>query len=138
MTHQVKTQRGRKLGNPNPKKKFQKGNQAAKGQFIAPKVYEGRRLTRVLYEEILHKYLHMSKRDLERIVSDPGDTPAIELLVISILAKALTGGDDKRGEFLIARLVGKVPDKIEITDRTEEVNIQAMAQKLLEIAKEPN
>lgn len=125
------------MANPNPKKKFQKGNQAAKGNFVAPKIYEGRRLTRVIYEEILHKYLHCTKAELEAIGKDP-NTTAIELLVVSVMAKAITNGDDKRVEFLLARLLGKVPEHVKFTDETEEKTIKDMALKLLEIAKEPN
>lgn len=119
------------------KHRFKKGNQYAKGNTIAPQIFEGRKLTKLVYEEILHKYTNKPLRELQKLMADPGDTPAIEMLVVSILAKAMATGDHQRAEFLLSRLVPKVAETVRVEDVTETEKAKIMAEKLLEIAKDP-
>ncbi len=121
-----------KKGNPAPK-----GNQYAKGRTLLEGQIATRRLTRAKLEEILHKYMHSTKDELALKLKEPGDTPAIELMVISVMAKALQNGDTYRLEFLLNRLIGKVPDKIDFTDRTADSEREALKKMLIEVAKKP-
>lgn len=119
------------------KHKFQKGNQYAKGNQIAPQFYEGRKLTKMLYEEILHKYMHKNLNELRAIIANPGETPSIDMMVISILAKCISQGDPNRAEFLLSRLVAKVPQQVQVEDVTDKERIKSMADELLKVAQKP-
>jgi hypothetical protein len=83
-----------------------------------------------MWEEAIHKYMAMSKGQLEALISDPGNLPAFEIMVISILAKAVRDGDVHRAEFLLARLIGKVPDQINIKDVTNDDEIKDKTEEL--------
>ncbi len=56
----------------------------------------------------------MPKNDLQVILKSP-NIPMMELMVASIVAKAATGGDHLRLDFILNRIIGKVKDKIEVT-----------------------
>lgn len=118
--------------------KFEKGNQARKGKFILEGQIAERRLTRTKLEEVLHKHLHKSKEELMAVLKDPA-TIALELMVVSVLVKAINNGDQVRLQFLLDRLIGKVPEKVEMKthDVTDEEKIKQMADELLKVARKP-
>lgn len=116
---------------------LKKGDKIRKGHTIAPHVFEGRKLTKTMWEDAIYKYMHKPRHEIMALLKDPGPTPAFELMVISILARAVGGGDTTRAEFLLNRIIGKVPDIIHHKDTTEDDKIKLMAEKLLEAAKDP-
>lgn len=117
--------------------RIKKGEKLRKGHFIAPAVYEGRKLTKTMFEEIIYKYMHKSKAEIAALIKEPGDTPAIELMVVSIMARAIGNGDTLRSEFLLRRSIGAVVEKVEVetNDATEQKKTEALANKLLEALK---
>lgn len=68
-----------------------------------------RRLTRSSLEIIINKYIHLSHEELKDKRED-GSLPGIEVAVVSILLIAINKGDQVRLDYLIARLVGKIPE----------------------------
>lgn len=111
--------------------RFKPGNQAAKGNTMAPTVFEGRKLTKVVYESILQKYLGFTLAMVQAAMTAP-ETPAIDLIVLSILSKAMKHGDPNRAEFLLSRLVGKTndskePDKSSDMDSKVKSLVEAIA-----------
>lgn len=70
-------------------------------------IKETRKLTQIEFERIANKYLFARKDEIAKSSADP-NTPVIELLVGSIIHKAVVEGDERRLDFLLSRLVGKV------------------------------
>ena len=111
--------------------RFKPGNQVAKGNTVAPTVFEGRKMTRVVYEAILQKYMGYTLKQVQDSMAHP-ETPSIDLLVLSILSKAMKHGDPVRAEFLLSRLVGptkdsKEPEKTDTSDEKIKGLIEAIA-----------
>jgi len=75
-------------------------------------------LNRVAFERICNQYLHLSKDELEDIVRRK-ETPVIELMVASVVIKAIKSGDQHRLNFLLDRLIVKVPERVEIIEEAE-------------------
>lgn len=75
-------------------------------------IKESRKLTQVEFERLVNKYLYGDKNELQKATADP-KTPLIELMIGSILHKGIIQGDERRLEFLLSRLIGKVVQPIE-------------------------
>jgi hypothetical protein len=116
---------------------FKKGNKAAKGREIPEGQIAIRRLTKVQLETIIYKFLWLTKAQLESILKTPGETPMIELYVAAIMAKGSSGGDPTRLESLLARIHGKVPDKVEFEDKTDQNEIERLKAEYKAIMKKP-
>ena len=102
--------KGRKTGGRNWKK-GETGN--SKG---APKVPEdikdARRLNGPEFDRIANKLLSMTKTEIVKIVND-ANTPSLELIVASVVHKAIIEGDAKRLEYLLCRTIGKVAQPVQ-------------------------
>jgi len=100
---------------PPDQYKFKKGQSGNPGGMpkIPDDIKEARKLNQIELERIINKYLHMPKNDLQVILKSP-NIPMMELMVASIVAKAATGGDHLRLDFILNRIIGKVKDKIEV------------------------
>lgn len=86
-------------------KKGESGN--PKGPPKVPEdIREARKLNQITFERIANKYLFSNKSEITKSSSDP-NTPVIELMISSIIHKAVVEGDERRLEFLLSRLVGK-------------------------------
>ncbi len=116
---------------------FKKGNQLAKGRVMPEGQLALRRLTRVRLEEIIHKYMDYDLKALQAIIKDPGPTPAIELIIISLISKSITAGDSYRLDSILNRIHGKVPDKVEFEDKTDRAEIERLKAEFLATAKKP-
>ena len=116
---------------------LKKGDKIRKGKYVAPAVFEGRKLTKTMFEEIIYKYMDKTKSELENLLKNPGTTPAIELMVLNIMVRAIANGDVMRSEFLLRRSIGVVVDKVEVKteDITDQAKTEAIANKLLEALK---
>ena len=116
---------------------LKKGDKIRKGKFVAPEVFEGRKLTKTMFEEIIYKYMNKTKAELETLIKNPGNTPAIELLVLNIMARAIANGDTMRSEFLLRRSIGAVTEKVEVetNDVTDQAKTEKLAAQILEALK---
>lgn len=80
---------------------------------LPPDIREARKLNKQEFERIVNKFLYLTPAEIKAIAEDP-KTPAFELMIGAIVAKAVTQADTFRAEFLIARLVPKLPEKITV------------------------
>lgn len=105
--------RGKKTGGRN----FKEGNIA--NPHGAPRVpqdlKDARKLSKIQFEILVNKYLFNKKQDLAVAAANP-ETPVLELLIGSIIHKAVVEGDERRLNFLLDRLIGKVVDKVSNVD----------------------
>ncbi len=97
-------------------KPFKKGNKA--NPYGRPKtppdLKAARQLTRVKLEILINKYLALGKIEILKIMANP-ETPSIDVMICSIISKAVSHGDEKRLDFILDRLIGKVPKPVELT-----------------------
>jgi hypothetical protein len=116
---------------------LKKGDKIRKGKYVAPEVFEGRKLTKTMFEEIIYKYMNKTQGEIFALIKEPGQTPAIELMVINIMARAIGKGDTMRSEFLLRRSIGAVVDKVEVKteDTTTQKQTDDLAKKLIEALK---
>ncbi len=87
------------------------------------------------FESTIYKYLKFTAPELRTILSDP-TTPARDLVVIKILARAIEQGDHQRLNFLLERTIGKVVERVEATV-TNKDETAALGAELLEILRSP-
>lgn len=97
--------KGKKTGGRDFKK-GQSGN--PKGPAPLPEdIKEARKITQIEFERLANKYLSARKEDIAKASADP-NTPVLELIISSIIHKAVVEGDERRLDFLLTRLIGKV------------------------------
>ena len=104
------------------------GRDFKKGEVNNPKgrprlpahVKEARKLNKVKFEEILQKYVTHNLKGLKDALNDP-DTPAIELAVVKILHESIKTGDQRRLEFILDRLIGKVKEEVKFEGQVHSV-----------------
>lgn len=105
--------KGKKTGGRNWKK-GQSGN--PRGPAVAPPDIRGARaLTRVEFERVANKFLFSKKEEFQAAVRDP-ETPMLEMMIASIIQKGVIEGDERRMNFLLDRMVGKVVQPISAPD----------------------
>jgi hypothetical protein len=119
----------------NPKG-FQKGNQYgkvhSKGRPKFPVEQKmAQKLTRTKFRAITMRYLGHTRGELESIARNP-ETPAIDMVVISILIKAIKGGDEKRLNWFLEQLFGKLTENkaldVNVTGKVETVKTMDFSQ----------
>ena len=72
-----------------------------------------KRLTGDRFTALVTRYANMDKAQLQAVEEDP-TTATLDLVVVSILRKALQHGDQGRLSFLLDRTIGKVKEVKEI------------------------
>lgn len=109
------------MANPNPSEKtrFKKGQSGnPKGKRKLPldlrKVAE---LTADELQRTISKHFRMDKFQIAGVLQNP-DSPALDLIIASTIAKAIKHGNINKAESLFLRCIGKVSDDIKITDVT--------------------
>lgn len=93
------------------------GRDIVKGQVLNPSgrpklpeyIKEARKMTQVKFADILYKHINSTKIELEKIMNDP-KTPALDLIVVMVLAEAVKTGDEKKLNFILDRTIGKVKE----------------------------
>lgn len=100
-----------------------------------PELKEARKLTRTAFEAIINRFIHMTRVELREARSDRGRTQ-LELIVIAVLEKAEGWGDTSRLNFVLDRLIGKVPDKVEMSG-TLDIEAAARREEARLIASDP-
>lgn len=76
-------------------------------------VKEIRRLNTVEFERLANKYLYMSADEAEVRMKDKS-LPLVELMIASVIHQAIARGDQLRLNFVLDRLIGRVPVKIQV------------------------
>lgn len=109
----MKKKRGRKPGTPKTGgRDFVKGDPRAGRPKTPEDLKHVKKLTKTEAELIITKYCRLSRDEL-LIMKEDGSLPAIDHLIINILAAGVIGGDHQRMSFVLDRLIGKVTDKVE-------------------------
>jgi hypothetical protein len=119
-------------GKGRPFTKGQSGN--PNGGPKLPQSYKrARALTRHELVIVLSKYMNMTAEELKAAHDDP-KTTVLEGIVIAVVRAAIIEGCSKRLDFLLDRLIGKVPVK---TDATHTFNLSSMPRaQAIELGKE--
>lgn len=108
---------------------------------ISKEQRELRKLTIERYREIINIALTGNLEELKAYIQD-ADTPAIQVGVATALLKGIKNGDVTVLEHFAARLVGKIPDTINITssnvtvkDKISGLSDDEIEQRLTRIRK---
>jgi hypothetical protein len=130
------------MSNPNPshKTRFKKGISGnPNGCPPMPKeVKEARKLNRIEVERLLNKFLQWPSEDVIKFANDQSN-PALEVLIARVLSVAMKNGDDKRLNFLLDRLVGKVKENVAIEgDLNVNMNVHKHIVDMIEDIKHRN
>jgi hypothetical protein len=102
--------------NPNPANLFKKGNKLALGNGrppLPPAIKDAWRLTTAELIGALCSLLEKNQAQIKAIVHDPA-TPTATLIVARIIMMSVNG-EMPALNLLLERLIGKVPDKTELT-----------------------
>jgi len=107
--------KGKKTGGRD----FQAGNPGGPGQPKIPEeVKAARKLNRIELERIINKYLYMPGTELRKLLEEAtkgqNEMPMIEAMIAKIMLAGFSEGDQRRLEFILDRLVGKVKDQVEV------------------------
>lgn len=104
--------KGKKTGGKNFRP-GQSGNQ--RGAPVLPAdIVEARKLNRTELERVLNKYIYMTKAEIVRAAQSP-DTPAMELMIASLISKGTNEGDPRRLGFLFEYLGFIVTKKVDMS-----------------------
>lgn len=91
------------------------------GKRAVPKdLQQASNLTKTMLKGVINKHLWMTQHQLKEAMKNK-TTPMIELVVGSIIHKAVVDGDERRLDFILNRMIGKV---------TEQVDIKSYIQRL--------
>ena len=118
----------------DPKRASLAGKKSSRA--LPPEIKELRQAHAREFEAVIYRNMGLTKQEILAKLNDPL-TPALDLVFLSVLQKAIVQGDHQRLNFLMERTVGKVIEKVETVDKTSEHELEALAEKLLEIAKKP-
>lgn len=61
---------------------------------------------------MVNRYLYMTAEEIVAAAENP-KTPALDLMIASIVKRAVMEGDHMRCEFILKRLIGDPPERIE-------------------------
>jgi len=115
MTTKLKEVKAKPRGKP-----FKKGNSLASGNKMSDEQKLKAKLTRTQLRIIIRKFLYLNKPELVEVVND-ANTNILELMVASVMNKAIVQGDEKRINWFLEQLFGKLKEKQEV-QITGEIN----------------
>lgn len=115
---------------------FQKGQSGNPGgrHKLPEDIRKARALNQVELERTVNRFLYMDRAQVQEAIKNP-ETPMIDLMVASIMAQAAQKGDERRLEFILQRMIGRVTDKIEVKTPTPFVISRASGDQLVLGAK---
>lgn len=106
-----------KDGRKKNRTSFGTGNKVAVGKGrprMPPEVKAARQMNRAEVERIFNKYLFATEGEILDVMNDT-KTPFGERMFLKVMAKCEDQGDHYRLEFILNRLVGKVPQAVDHT-----------------------
>lgn len=108
-----------------------------KGQSGNPSGVPKALLTKTAVELVFQSLTKRTPEELEIIKANPA-TPALEVMIASIILRAIKDGDPMRLQFLLDRAVGRIPPPVLPDERAiVREEIQSLSdQELLKIVKE--
>jgi hypothetical protein len=93
-----------------------------------PAVKALKKLTLETYREVIELVLTGNLASLKALAENP-DTPAIQVGVATAFMKAITAGDYNVIEQIASRIVGKIPDEINVNSKNVNANLNASIDK---------
>lgn len=118
------------LGNPNAKPPVEYqfkpggvGNPNGRPQVPAD-IREARKISQFEFERIVNKYLFMDDSEFEADLARPNATK-FERLVGGIIDKAIKKKDERKAEWILARTLGKMRERLEVSSKSLRVNVTA-------------
>lgn len=98
-----------------PGRPFKVGNPGGPGRKPTPKDLKGvKKMSRYEFELRLAKYASCTLAELKKHRRHP-DTPALDLMLLSVMIKGIGQGDHQRWNALVDRMFGKVKDKVDLS-----------------------
>ena len=121
------------LGQKTGGKNFEKGNQFGKGRPpVSPDLKKLMKLNQNELHRLLNATLDATKEDLMKIQKDES-AKAVERAFVSIIIKAIQTGDHTRMEWMISRLLGKIPDVVHVQEQhVDDESKKALEEYVLE------
>lgn len=113
---------------------FKKGAPSAnpKGRIpLTPVERELRKLSLKTHREVIEMALTGTVADLRAMAEDP-TTPAIQVGIATAIMRAIKDGDPSVLERFAARIIGKIPDVIQI-EATADINVNAQVAALSDV-----
>jgi len=125
--------KGNKTAKINPKMKaaqFQKGRSGnpAGARAHNPAIKALRKLTLETYREVIELVLTGNLTELKAMAEDP-DTPAVQVGIATAFMKAIKNGDYSVIERIAERIIGKIPDELNINSKNVNANLNAAIDK---------
>lgn len=100
-------------GVKGPRKgRFKPGNQAGKGHGrpqVMPEVKAIRQVNKAKVESLINHFMSIPLAEVIAIAAS-SETLGLEAMIATVVIKAIESGDHARLNYLIERLIGKVPD----------------------------
>ena len=114
-------------------RKFEKGNQAAKGHGRPPAPPDLTGVTYLTQDHVKRQvsvFLEKPLGELMKIAADP-KSPSLQALVAQIIINAHEEGDQARLNFLLDRCVGKVKEERDVNVRVSQLPTVEEARRIL-------
>ena len=112
---------------------FKPGNKASvghgrpKGSVNVPPALK--QMNAKIVSETMSKYINMDVAQLSEIIKDTS-LPVLDMLVARILATGVQKSDQTRLNFILDRMVGKVPDKQVVEQTTTNLTLEEYIKTL--------
>lgn len=123
---------GLKMPREKTKGSFKVGHPGGPGRpKLPPEVHELKRINRAEVQKVLNEYLNLTREQLNKVTKDPEAT-SLQLFVISLITQGINKGDPVRLGFLFDQLIGKMTEKIEVSNPYAQMSLE----ELKELGKE--
>lgn len=110
----------------------QSGNPGGRPK-LSPELIKHRFMTRETAIRWMSEVVHATKDELNEVMNDPS-TPALKLMMAAVIAKGVKFGDHQRLNFLLDRLIGKIP---EATAAIESTGIKVLIEDYSNVQSGP-
>jgi len=111
---------------------FKPGYKGGPGRPRLPDDVKGfKRMTQTELETIFNKYINLPVSQLKEARSNPNMT-GLEAMVLSIMLQAINKGDQLRMNALLDRLIGKVKERVEISNPYENLSMEELTSLVKE------
>lgn len=114
----------------NAFKKGKSGNPSGRPK-TPPDILEIRKMNNAEVTRMLNKFSNCTRKELEQMQSDP-NTMALDLIIIKIMLEGMRSGSLSHLNFVLERMVGKTPDKIEHSGQLENNGTVHVTMSVLE------
>lgn len=104
--------KGKKTGGND----FKPGNKLGKGApVLSPELKTIRKETRETYAQLMREISQMTPEQWKELIQDKKNTEGLKACMASVFLKCYEKGDFIRLDGMISRVIGKTPDKFQVT-----------------------